>query len=328
VRLPFWRKPSEKRYNGFTASFTNPPIPLNSETTSYQDVNLTRAETSLQQVAVWAAVNLIARLGSNLPVDVFAGTGSDRRELRTPTWLLDPAGDGYGYADWAYQYLVSNLLRGNVYGRQGMLDRLGYPQQVVLFHPDDVHGWRDSTGPHWRVLGTEVPNSEMWHRRTYPMPGCLQGMSPISYHAMTIGLSLTAERFGAQWFRDGGHPSALLARDDEDLDEDQARVAKSRFMASTRGTREPVVLGGGWKYTQIQVAPEESQFLETHRYTAAECARIYGPGMPEVLGYETGGSLTYANVEQRAVDLLKFTLDPWFTQLERDLSGCSRAGST
>jgi HK97 family phage portal protein len=321
VRLAFWRKsPTEKRYNGFTASFSNPPIPLNTEGASYADVSLTRAESSMQAIAVWAAVQLIARLGSNLPIDVYVGTGPDRRALRTPTWLEDPAGDGYGYADWAHQYLVSNLLRGNVYGKSDGYDRLGYPTQVVLYHPDDVHGWRDSYGLHWRVNGIEVPAAEMWHRRTYPMPGCLQGLSPIAHHATTIGLSLTAQRFGAQWFRDGAHPSALLSRDDEELDEDQARVAKSRFMSATHGSREPVVLGGGWNYKPIQVPPEESQFLETHKYTAADCARIYGPGMPEILGYETGGSLTYANVEQRAVDLLKFTLDPWFTRLERDLS--------
>jgi phage portal protein BeeE len=41
--------------------------------------------------------------------------------------------------------------------------------------------------------------------------------------------------------------------------------------------------------------------------------------MPAVLGYETGGSLTYANVEQFNQQLLTFTLDPWLVRLERML---------
>jgi HK97 family phage portal protein len=80
------------------------------------------------------------------------------------------------------------------------------------------------------------------------------------------------------------------------------------------------VLGADWDYKPLQVNPNESQFLETNKYTNAECARIYGPGMPEMLGYETGGSMTYTNIEQRGIDLLTFTCDPWLTWVERLLS--------
>jgi phage portal protein BeeE len=87
------------------------------------------------------------------------------------------------------------------------------------------------------------------------------------------------------------------------------------------GTREPVVLGKGWKWQQISIAPEESQFLQTNKYTEAQCARIYGPGMAEVLGYETGNTMTYANVEQRDIHLLTYALDKWLVKIEKILSG-------
>jgi phage portal protein BeeE len=104
------------------------------------------------------------------------------------------------------------------------------------------------------------------------------------------------------------------------LDQTQAKVAKERFLAALRGTREPVVLGKGWKYQQVQVSPEESQFLATQGYTEAQCARIFGPGFAEVLGYESGGSMTYANVESRSAHLLVYSLNKWFTRLERLLT--------
>ncbi|MDJ0461561.1 phage portal protein [Streptomyces sp. H27-C3] len=305
------------------AVFTEPEIPRPSAARStFARINLARAESSLQKVAVWAAVDVIASLVSTLPLDVYRGVGKARKELDKPKVMVDPAGDGYGLDDWVYQYMLSLLLRGNTYGTVGDRDRLGNPKQVVLYHPDEVQGWRDpkSGEPQWRAGGKKVPADEMWHRRAYPVPGRLLGLSPVEHHAMTIGLGLAASRFGMQWFEDGAHPSGMLTNDAA-LDAGQARTAKERFMASLRGSREPVVLGQGWKWAPISVSANESQFLETQRYTSAECARIYGPGMPEILGYDTGGSMTYANVEQRSLDLLTYALDRWLVRTERMFTG-------
>jgi HK97 family phage portal protein len=165
----------------------------------------------------------------------------------------------------------------------------------------------------------------MWHQRAYVVPGRLMGLSPITHHATTIGQGIAAARFGQQWFEDGAHPSGILSNE-QALNKEQARTAKERFMAALRGTREPVVLGQGWKFQAIQVIPEESQFLETQKYTAAECARIYGPGVAEILGYETGGSMTYANVEQQGLNLLTYALDRWLTRTEHMFTALLPAG--
>ncbi|MFD9225387.1 phage portal protein [Streptomyces sp. NPDC060064] len=305
------------------APFAEPEIPRNSATGStFASINLSRSEASLQKVAVWAATDLVSSLVSTLPIDVYEGEGKARKPVPKPAVLTDPAGDGYGIGDWLYQYKMSLLLRGNAYGRTAERDRLGNPTQIVLYHPDEVQGWRDEKDglPRWRVCGKDVPADEMWHQRAYSVAGRLLGLSPVQHHAMTIGQGLAAARFGMQWFEDGAHPSGMLTNDSA-LDPKQARTAKDRFMSSMRGTREPVVLGQGWKYQAIQVAANESQFLETQKYTSAECARIYGPGMPEILGYETGGSMTYANVEQRSLDLLTYSLDRWLVRGERMFTG-------
>ena len=164
-----------------------------------------------------------------------------------------------------------------------------------------------------------IDTSSVWHKRVNSVPGEIMGLSPIGMHALTIGTGIAAARFGRQWFEDGAHPSALLTSD-QALGPAAARTAKQRFVDALRGTREPVVLGHGWKFQAIQIAPNESQFLETNNYTGAECCRIFGPALAEVFGYETGGGLTYANIEQRSLDLLTFAADPWLVRLERWLS--------
>lgn len=312
-------------------SFPEPPLAgfRNSTDSNLRSVNLTRADAAMRKVAIFASVNLIANVTSMLPMNVYRGTGSDKTPIPTPRWLLDLGGQGHGTSDFLWQTMYSACLRGNVIGRVVTRNpdygpAAGQPTAIDLLHPDDVSLAKSADDPTkavWRYRGDEIPGRDIWHRRVYPTPGRVLGLSPIALHAVTISEGLYAQNFAAQWFLDGGHPSSILTNDKaSEIDQTTAKTVKERFIAAVRGTREPVVLGGGWKYQQIQIAPGESQFLETQGYTSAECARIYGPGMPEILGYETGNSMTYANIEQRSVDLLKYTLDFWLTRAEKWLS--------
>jgi HK97 family phage portal protein len=306
--------------------FINPPIPPNSQGggTVGGPVDLSDTESSLQKIAVWACVNLVATIAECMPLDAFTGTGEDRKPVAMPSWLEDLDGGGFGLGDWLYQFVFSEMLRGNAYGI--ILDRdprQGTPTQIVLQHPDEVKPYRPY-GPggavEWKIKGQSIDADKIWHRRVHPVPGRLLGLSPIQMQAMTIGLGIEALRFGTQWFRDGAHPSGMLVNSEAELNKTQADTAKSRFLGAIRGTREPVVLGKGWDFKAIQIAPEESQFLETNRFTGAECCRIFGPGFAEVFGYADKGSLTYTNIEQRSLDLLTYAADPWLVRIERALS--------
>lgn len=302
-----------------------PPIPSNGERGRFgaRGVNLSAAESSLQKVAVYASVRLLREVVSMLPVHFYRGTpGQEPMRIDPPKWLLDPAGDGYGLQDWLGQVTYCDALRGNVVGRIPERDpRTGLPRALPLEHPDDVNVRRDEDGrTRWTVRGREVEDAnDIWHRRSFPVPGSVWGLSPVGIHSLTVGLGIAATQFGAQFFLDGGHPTALFQNTQKTLDPGQTAAIKARIRAVLSGNREPLVLGADWDYKPLQVSPEDSQFLETNNYTAAECARIFGPGMPAVLGYETGGSLTYANVEQFNQQLLTFTLDPWLVRVEKML---------
>ncbi|MGH8867083.1 MAG: phage portal protein [Actinomycetes bacterium] len=319
----------QKRSEAFAG--LGPPIPRNSEQGtwggSFDRVDLRRAEASLQKVAVWACVDLITTTTSELPLDLFRNA-EDRKPLGLPGWLDDLDRTGQGLADWTAQALLCWLLRGNLVGTVPEWGPDG-PRAILLYHPDQVSGWYDPVDglPRWRGPRGPLNPVDVFHRRTHPVPTQLLGLSPISHCAATIGLGIQAERYGSQWFTDGAHPSGLLVNSEVDLKardpesgKSAAEVAKERFMAALRGSREPLVLGKGWSFQAIQVNPNESQFLETQKFTGAQCCRIFGPGLAELLGYETGGSLTYANVEQRGIDLLKFVMNPWLRRMERLLS--------
>lgn len=322
-------RPVEKRHASLSMFQQSSLIPSNSETAVPYGGD-GRMEWSLQKTAVWGCVNLSATIAEVMPLESFDSEGPNKERIAIPRWMLDLGGDGHGLPDWCYQAVTSWMLRGNLYGivPDGMRDRRdGSPTMIQLQHPDVVRVLQPFNGdpPEWYINGQQADRSKVWHRRVHPVPGRLLGASPIEYGAGIISLGVATTRFGLQWFHEGAHPSGLLTNEAK-LDEKQARTAKERFMAALRGTREPVVLGAGWTYKPIQVNPNESQFLETQGFTSAECCRLFGPGFAQVFGYETGESLTYANIEQRSLDLLTYAVDPWLVRLERALTALLPAG--
>lgn len=283
------------------------------------------ASTALTKVALLSGVNLIADMPRILDVSAWTKQGSkDKRKVPLPTNVSDPEGLGYGLSDFAYKYVTSRILRGNVFIRVDKVDGAGRPQVCTILNPDDVVVRRDTkTGRytfHSPGGGTmhpfmHQPEGGIIHRRANPQPGQVLGLSVISNHARTLGLALGAEQFGADFFADGAHPSSILTTD-QAVSEDQAKTIKARFVNAIRGSREPAVLGAGVRYHQVQIAPNESQFLETQKFTASEVCRMIGPGVAEMLGYETGGTMMYQNVQSRSLHLLIYTVDKWLKDLE------------
>lgn len=287
---------------------------------NYANVNPASGNTSLQSVAIWATADLIASTVSELPADSYS---NGRRRGTLPGNIEDPGGDGSGREDWLYRLLMSWLIRGNGYGFETDWDRrTGRATTVDLLGPTNVTATDAPDGVQWYHKGKRIEGSRLSqfkHWRVNPQPGQVLGLSVIEAHAVSIGISLRSAQFGDQWFKDGAHPSAMMvnAHPLKDIDAEQA---KRRLKEVQQGNRDPLVVGDGWTYKDIQVSPNESQFIETQGYSEAQCARMFGPGYAEVLGYETGGSMTYANVVDRRQDLLVLSMNKWIRRADRILT--------
>jgi len=160
----------------------------------------------------------------------------------------------------------------------------------------------------------------VWHRRMFRRAGHLTGMSLLQYSERDVRLGLNAADFASGFFSDGAHPSSILTNDSQaQLNQRDATTIKQKFMAAVHGSREPALLTGGWKYQQIQVNPTDSQFVETEQQVDLKvCRRFRVP--PEIVAVAiSGSSITYANVEQRSLDMLTYTMQRWITAWERAL---------
>lgn len=273
-------------------------------------------DRAMRLAAMWSSVNLLSSIVSNLPVDVFRG--SSKVPVTPPQFVSAPSGI-VTRREWVYQGMVSLLLRGNAYGFVLERDAVLRPRRVEWLNPDSVRVQQSSSlsDPTYMVGEEPVSAVDIIHMKGFLQPGSAVGLSPVAYHAEAIGVGLAAQRFGAQWFGDGAHPTALFQNTKRTMDAQQAAVVKSRIKAAFEGNREPLTLGADWTYTPLQVSANESQFIESMGYTDAQIARLYGPGVAEILGYGSSGStLTYSNRVDRSLDLLTYSVATWVNKFE------------
>ena len=278
-------------------------------------VSVTTA-SALRHSAVWACQNLLADLVSSLPVHTFNIEGQQIDNppiVESPTATLDAM-------DWRRQVMMGLLSTGNSVGLIVDRDRLQRPTQIELLAEGAVRAKRQGSmgAIEWKIDREQVPAQDVFHVPAYTMPGSPFGLSPIGHAREAIALGLAAEEFGAEWFGDGKHPTGLLKSKTDISDEGIATEARRRFVDAIRG-REPAVLGANWSYEPLRVNPNESQFLETMKANVSTICRFFRVP-PELVASDSGISLTYANVEQRSLDLLTYTVNSWVIRIERYIS--------
>jgi len=281
-------------------------------------------DSALRVSAVWACVRLVADTVSMMELHAYTMRNGVRVPIDDPKLIVSPA-SGTTINDWVYMLVASMMLRGNAFGRIVQRDSLLYPTQIELVNPDSVRIRQDqNTGQlTFSINGTDIGSDQVFHLPAYRLPGLRVGLSPIKYAALSINREAAIQQFAYGYFVDAPHPQAVITSD-QPIDDTQARTLKDRIMARIIG-REPLILGAGTKYEALSVSPEESQFLATQKLGVAEIARIYGVP-PEMIAAEAGNSMTYANVEQRSIDFLTYSIQPWLTRIEAALSALMPGG--
>jgi HK97 family phage portal protein len=307
------------RFESRALSFLQPPIGAHAE--ALQNYGAGDPEGALKHSALWACADLIASSMAMLTPwamqGIAVGAGTSQRVPVQPQILLQP-GAGDDIYDFLYMGTMSACLKGNIFGQAAGFDRLMNPVQIELENPGVVSVRREQDGTYeYKYRNQVVKPPQLWHKAMFRFPGSPLGMSPIEYGVMATRLGLNAENYGNQYFEDGGHPTALLTNEKvSEIDMKDARTLKARFMSGLRGSREPVVLGGGWKYDAVQTTPDQAQFLATQKLSDSKVCRFMRV-QPEMVGCASEGSaITYANVEQRSIDFLTYCMFRWIKRWE------------
>lgn len=280
--------------------------------------------STIQLLSVFSSVRLIADAIATLPIKQYRQTSLDEqpKEIPLSSWLVRPNVDTDAIA-FQTQVMVSLLLRGNAY-IVPLRTKVGQVAEMWAIHPDFVAVRRATANllapREYFVLGQPLPSgAEMVHIPGLLLPNALIGLDPITFARESFGLGLAAQTFGAKFFAQGAVPSGVITSPTT-VTTQQAKELKENWLAAHGGVRNammPAVLTGGASYTPISLTPDQAQFLQTRQYTDEQIEKLFGMGDP--FGSKHA-SMTYANVEQRGIDITRFTLMPWVYRMEQAFS--------
>ena len=285
------------------------------------NVNTTSA---MQLLTVYGCNRFICEGISTLPVDTYRGAGDEKIPVANPAWLEQPTVD-LDRVSWLTQILTSLLLGGNAYLLKSYRD--GQLDQLIPLDPVKVSVLRDRGRKSYLVSGVPFEGQAILHVPGVMQPGSDVGMSPIEAARQTIGLGLAALEQGGRFFGQGQTLSGVIEDPGDPPPEkirETARAWARRHSGSSKA-HLPGMLTGGATWKPTGVTNEQAQFLETRGYTAAEIAGQLFLIDPSEFGLHAGanggGSITYANLEQRNARKVQVTFLPWLVRLERAFSG-------
>lgn len=276
-------------------------------------------ERALRHSAVWACQRLRADLISTMPVDVFRRVEGVQIEAPKPMVLRSPGGESVDVLEWLYSTQVDLDATGNAFGLIVARDGFGLPSRIDLVPVDEVTVVVRKGVVSYRVNGREVPTEQVWHERQFTTSGSPVGLSPVGHAALSLSGFLNAQEFAAAWFSKGGIPAAHLRNTAKTITAEQSQAIKARFEATVE-TGGLFVTGNDWEYEMISAKASEAAVIDQLRFGVADAARFFGVPGDMIDGESSTGSITYANVTQRNLQLLIMNIGPAVTRRERALS--------
>jgi HK97 family phage portal protein len=279
---------------------------------------------AMASMTVLACVRLLADTIASLPWKAYRKDANGVPvELDPQPAIIRQPWPGFNLFEWKWMVIASLALRGNSYHLVTSRSSDGYPTALLPLHPDivflerrpEILYWMD---PIYRVMGEPVDAYDMVHIRRFTMPGEPWGLSPVRQAAVAIGMSLAAEEYGYRYFKESANPTGLLCTD-QNLDDKAVARQQQNWIASHGGRRLPAILTGGFKWEQLSIRPDESQFLETRQFQRSEICIMFG--VPPILIGDTKETTAWGTgVEQINRAAVTYSFRAWTANIESVIS--------
>jgi phage portal protein BeeE len=267
----------------------------------------------------WRASVMLSDLFAQMPFHSYrrGPAGGDIATPRNAPILEEPAGSHEDpltvYASWAMDYLWD----GNAVGIYTSRGANGLPLAILPIPVSDVGvrmqvvpGTRNGRLPEYTgrreysIGGVVFDQADIFHVKGPCAPAALRGLGVLETQIATLTL---ARDLQAQADSIGLHgvPTGLLKSTNPEAAPADLTLAKAAWIQSQR-TRTIAALGPNIDFEPLAWNPEETQLVEARKLSLTEQELIFGlpPGW---LGGATS-SRTYSNVEQDAVNLIKFSM--------------------
>jgi len=143
------------------------------------------------------------------------------------------------------------------------------------------------------------------------------GYSVLRLAIESIGLSLSAQSFGATFFGNGTSVNGVLTHPQTLKPEAYQRLRESwsQRYQGPNNSNKPAILEEGMTWTPTSVPPEEAQFLQTRQFQIEEIARWFR--MPPHKLQQLLRA-TFSNIESQNIEYACDCLHPWCTRWNQE----------
>lgn len=286
--------------------------------------------TALRHSAVWACRRLRSEVVGSTPIDAFRSLDGRLVEVTKPRLLEQPgaiiaheAAELLEFGEWATATQFDLDGYGNCFGIIAERDGFGLPSRVDLVSAGAVNvtatkGINGKSGGkiEFRVGGVAYDASEIWHERQNPVPGMYMGLSPVEYAAWSIGGYLSAQEFAVNWYASGQPGGVLKNTKEAKLDRKLVNEVRATYRAAIEDN-DIFVVGSDWEWSGAEVTAASKAFLDQMQFGATDVCRFFGVPADMIDADTSNGSITYASITQRNVQLLVMNLGPIYTRREK-----------
>jgi HK97 family phage portal protein len=273
----------------------------------------------------WRAATLLSDIIGGLPWNAFRDLGPDPTNLITPTppLLMQPCPPDTRMT--TFSSLALDLIwEGNAIALIAARNASGFPTAILPIPARWVHVRRVQQADIstmqlpigeiiYQIANEWYPASEVIHIKGPCRPGALRGTGVLENHLpTTLTLATELERQAGNVGK-MGVPSGVLKSSDPDMTPDDAAALKVAWLANQRD-KTIAVLNDTTDFTPLAWNPTETQLIEARKFSLHEIALIFGLD-PSWLGV-SGASMTYSNIEQEAINLIKFSVGGHLSRFE------------
>lgn len=288
------------------------------ESSSRQHVD---AFTSLSLSAVFAGVRFLSEIMSALPLDVYRKLPSGGKEcaLTHPAYsILAAEPNPWMTAKTFRQVMEWNRLLGGRACAEIVWTGGGNVAEVWPLEWWRVQEKKDD-GLYYLVDGKRrIEPADMIYVPLVTQDG-VRGCSFLEYAVESLGLGLSAQQCAALFFGNGSKPGGVLTHKANPTKPQRQELRESwdDTHAGPANKHKVAVLWGGWEYQPNDgtMTPEQSQLLESRRFTVEEVSRWLNIP-PHHLSDLTRA--TFSNIEQQGINFVVNCLTPMLVSYEQE----------
>lgn len=285
-------------------------------------------DTALTYSAVWACTRALS-ISACLPLEVFRGDRDGVREEMTTHRIAkmwnrrpNPRMTAPAFRSLMRRWQIN---AGNAFADLSTAGEMWpiHPSRVEMRNDDGPLRLRDTPQDFfYRVhnddgSAVDFEPEELLHVPSIMTEDGLWGKGIIRHARESVGFGIATERYGANWFGEGGVPRVVVKHPGKMPDDvrRQAREEWRQIHGHARGDKV-AFLGGGADVHTLSISAEDQQYLETRQHNVEEISRWYGVP-PHMIGHLLRA--TFSNIEHQGIEFARYSLRPWDRATEAEI---------